>query len=136
VTDVDPFPLGPLLYLYIGTNDVTRDLAYWNEALGADLVWRFQAFGADVAAVRLNDSAPLVVLADHRPAPSCLPIFAVRSVETAATWLRETGWGPTTTRVEVPDGPCLVLRDPSGNEAGLLEQVRPTAMLDAYTSRR
>jgi hypothetical protein len=85
-----------------------------------------------VAAVRLRGDGPLVLLADHRPVPSCLPIFAVDNVETMAAWLRETGWGPTTTRVEVPDGPCLVLRDPSGNEIGVLEQVRPTAMIDAY----
>jgi hypothetical protein len=132
VTAIDPFPLGPLLYLYVGSADVRRDLAYWNEALGADLVWRFQAFGADVAAVRLRADGPLVLLADHRPVPSCLPIFAVDNIETMATWLRETGWGPTTTRVEVPDGPCLVLQDPSGNEIGVLQQVRPTAMVDAY----
>jgi len=132
---VDPFPLGPLVYLYVGSADVTKDLAYWNEALGADLVWRFQAFEADVAAVRLAEGAPLVLLASHRPVPSVLPIFSVRSVEVQWEWLRETGWGPTTIRVEVPDGPCLVVRDPSGNEVGLLERQRPTAMVDAYDSR-
>jgi hypothetical protein len=138
---IDPFPLGRLLYLYIGSADVAADLAFWNEALGADLVWRFHAFGADVAAVRLRpeagddgqgDRGPLVLLADHRPVPSCLPIFAVESVATMTPWLRETGWGPSTTRVEVPDGPCLVVKDRSGNEVGLLEQQRPTAMVDAY----
>jgi hypothetical protein len=30
--------------------------------------------------------------------------------------------------VEVPDGPCLILSDPSGNEVGLLEQRRPGVM--------
>ena len=137
---IDPFPLGRLLYLYIGSTDVAADLAFWNEALGADLVWRFHAFGADVAALRLRPAGgegegggePLVLLADHRPVPSCLPIFAVESVATMTTWLRETGWGPSATRVEVPDGPCLVVTDRSGNEVGLLEQQRPTAMHDAY----
>jgi hypothetical protein len=28
----------------------------------------------------------------------------------------------------VPDGPCLVVADPTGNEIALLEQVRPNIM--------
>ncbi len=94
----DPFPLGPLRYLYVGSADVDADLAWYNEALGADLVWRFKAFGADVAAVRMDGGGigeeagasrgpprgPLVLLADHRPVPSVLPIYAVRSVPAMA----------------------------------------------------
>ena len=129
----DPFPLGPLVYLYIGTDDTAAELAFYNEALGADLVWRFQAFDADVAAVRMGPGdGPLVVLADHRPVPSCLPIYAVRSLEACAEWLTATGWAQATTRVGVPDGPCLVVHDRSGNEVGLLQQDRPQAMVDAY----
>ena len=141
---VDPFPLGPLRYLYVGSSDVTADLAWYNEALGADLVWRFQAFGADVAAVRMDGggfaeglptgapTGPLVILADHRPVPSVLPIYAVRSLTATTEWLAATGWLESSTRVEVPDGPCLVVRDPSGNEIALLEVVRPDAMPAAY----
>jgi hypothetical protein len=127
----DPFPFGELAYLYIGTDDLAADLAFYDEAMGGDLVWRFQAFGADVAAVRIG-TGPLVVLADHRPAPSVLPIWAVRSIEACAEWLSATGWGEVTTRVSVPDGPCLVLRDRSGNELALLQRDRPDAMSAAY----
>jgi predicted enzyme related to lactoylglutathione lyase len=118
----------------VGTADVAAALAWYNEALGADLVWHFQAFGADVAAVSIDPSgsSPLVVLADHRPVPSCLPIWAVADIDATAEWLHATGWGDAMTRVEVPDGPCLVLRDPSGNEVALLQQDRPGAMPGAY----
>lgn len=130
----DPFPLGPLVYLYVGVAETASELAFYDEALGADLVWRFKAFGADVAAVRVGTGpGPLVVLADHRPVPSCLPIYAVRSVEACATWLHATGWSAAVHRVSVPDGPCLVLRDRSGNELGLLQQDRPGAMTDAFS---
>jgi predicted enzyme related to lactoylglutathione lyase len=128
----DPFPFGPLVYLYVGTNDTAAELAFYNEALGADMVWRFQAFDADVAAVRMGEGGPLVILADHRPVPSCLPIYAVRSVDACAAWLAATGWTQSVTRVGVPDGPCLVVRDRSGNEIGLLQQDRPEAMVDAF----
>jgi hypothetical protein len=133
VTGDDPFPLGPLVYLYVGTTDTAVELAFYNEALGADLVWRFQAFNADVAAVRMGPGGgPLIVLADHRPVPSVLPIYAVRSVEACVIWLRATEWSQAVTRVEVPDGPCLVVRDRSGNEIGLLQQDRPNAMDAAF----
>jgi hypothetical protein len=128
----DPFPFGELAYLYIGTSDIAADLAFYDEALGADLLWRFQAFGADVAGMQVG-TGPVVVLADHRPAPSVLPIWAVRSIEACAEWLHATGWSSVTTRVGVPDGPCLVLRDRTGNELALLQRDRPDAMPNAYT---
>jgi hypothetical protein len=129
----DPFPLGPLVYLYTGSSDVAADLLWYDEALGADLVWRFQAFGTEVAAVRVGTGpGPLVVLAEHRPVPSVLPIYAVRSLDACAGWLHATGWGDGIARVGVPDGPCLVLRDRSGNEVALLQQDRPDAMTGAF----
>jgi hypothetical protein len=77
-----------------------------------------------VAANRLG-TGPLVLLAGHREAPSVLQIWEVGDLDGAVAELREAGWTGPETRVEVPDGPCLVLRDPSGNELGLLERVRP-----------
>lgn len=120
-----------LVYLYTGTEDVGRDVTFYREALGAELVWRFNAFEADVAAIRLGDG-PLVLLADHRPAPSCLPIWAVDDLERYTDALRATGWEVDAQRVEVPDGPVLVLHDPSGNHIALLDQVRPNALDGAW----
>ncbi|MEY2434590.1 MAG: hypothetical protein QOC92_4315 [Acidimicrobiaceae bacterium] len=132
-TDIDPFPLGRLVYLYMGSSDIRADLAWYDEVMGGDLMWHFEAFGADVAAVRVGpEGSPLVVLADHRPVPSCLPIWAVRSLSVTSEWLKATGWLESATRVGVPDGPCLVLHDRSGNELALLQQDRPEAMQSAY----
>ena len=113
-----------LVYLYVGSNDVEADVTFYRDQLGGALVWRRTGFGAEVAAIRLGDG-PLVLLADHRPAPSVLPIWAVPDLRGARRELEEAGWTGSPLQVEVPDGPCLVLTDPSGNEIGLLEQVRP-----------
>jgi catechol 2,3-dioxygenase-like lactoylglutathione lyase family enzyme len=126
-----PGPLIELCYLYVGSADVDADLAFYRDGLGGELVWRVQAFEADVAAVRIG-AGPLLLLADHRPAPSVIQIWSVADIDAAAAGLREAGFSDGGTRVEVPDGPCLVLDDPSGNHIGLLHRVRPDAMAHSY----
>ncbi|HEU4865561.1 MAG TPA: VOC family protein [Actinomycetota bacterium] len=116
-----------LVYLYVGSSDIGRDLGFYRDRLGGELIWRSEGFGAEVAAVRLGDG-PLVLLADHRPSPSALPIWAVEDLDDELARLRAAGWEEGARRVEVPDGPCAVLVDPSGNEVALLERVRPGVM--------
>jgi predicted enzyme related to lactoylglutathione lyase len=120
--------LGDLIYLYVGSADVGRDLRFYVEGLGGEQVWRFQAMGADVAGVRLSQSGPLVILADHRPVPSVLPIWKCSDLDQAVASLKAAGWEDVGHRVEVPDGPVLVLTDPSGNQVALLDQIRPNAL--------
>ena len=76
-----------LVYLYVGSNDVGRDLGFYRDQLGGELVWRSEL-----------------------------------------ARLEAGGWTAGARRVEVPDGPCAVLVDPSGNELALLERVRPGVM--------
>ena len=116
-----------LVYLYVGSADVEADLSFYLGSLGGELVWRVESGAVEVAAVRLGEG-PLVLLADHRPAGSSIQIWAVDDLDGEIERLRAAGWtGPLNT-VEVPDGPCLVLPDASGNEVGLLDQVRPNLM--------
>jgi catechol 2,3-dioxygenase-like lactoylglutathione lyase family enzyme len=119
--------VGRLAYLYVGSADVAADLAFYRDRLGAEVVWDREAMGTHVAAVRLGDG-PLVLLADHREAGTVLPIWTVDDLDAALAELKRRGWTGPATRVEVPDGPCLLLADPSGNEVGLLHQVRPNVI--------
>lgn len=128
-----PTPVdGTLVYLYVGTDDVARDLDFYREALGAELVWRFDAFATDVAAVRIGVAPPLVLLAEHRDAPSCLPIWTVADLDAAVARLRDSRFEHRGETVGTPDGPVHVLTDPSGNRIGLLQQDRPNALEAAY----
>jgi hypothetical protein len=95
--------LGELLYLYVGSSDVGRDLGFYVDGLGGEKVWRFRAMGADVACVRLGPSGPLFILADHRPVPSVLPIWRCADLDGAAAELKEAGWEEEGYRVEVPE---------------------------------
>ena len=123
--------LSELAYLYVATDDVERDVEFYEWALGAARVWRFRAFDTEVAAVRLGPG-PLVLLAEHRPAPSVLPIWTVTDLDAAVARLAASGFESEGETVGTPDGPVHVLHDPSGNELGLLRADRPNALASAY----
>ena len=97
-------PFGALRFLYVGTTDFDHDLAFYLDQLGAERVWQFARFGALVAALRLGDG-PLLLLADHRPAPSCLPVYEVADLGATIRELRARGWQPQGARFEIPNGP-------------------------------
>ena len=120
-----------LRFLYLGSADTGRDLWAWLALPGARLRWRFDAFGADVAAVDLG-TGPLVLLADHRPAGSVLPIYAVADLDEATDSLVAGGFTRHAGPLGTPEGPATVLLDPSGTALTLLRVDRPGAMEDAY----
>lgn len=128
-------PLGRLAYLYAGSADFDADLAYYRDVVGAEVVWNFSAFGARVAALRLAEG-PLWLVADHRPAPSVLPVFAVGDLDAAERDLTARGWTAEGPRFEIPDGPCVLFKDPSGNGLALYGDVRPNALVTSYADQR
>src|SRR5205085_12446966 len=120
-----------LRFLYVGSTDTETDLAVWLGLPGATLRWRFQAFDADVAAVDLG-SPPLVLVADHRPAGSVLPIYAVDDLESATADLVDAGWAVELGPMGTPEGDATALTDPTGTAIALLQVDRPDAMDAAY----
>jgi hypothetical protein len=119
-----------LRYLYVGSDDTGRDVAAWLGA-GARLRWRFRHFGADVAAVEVGEG-PALLVADHRPPGSVLPIYAVADLDEAVARLTESGWRTVGGPLGTPEGPAALLRDASGTEIALLVVRVPRAMEDAY----
>ena len=125
-----PAGLGELRFLYIGVDDTSAAVAQWTAATGAGVRWRFRHFGADVAGLEVGDG-PLVLLADHRPTGSVLPIWSVDDMTSALATLAEAGWrveGPMGT----PEGDAVVATSSDGTELAVLEVVRPGAMDGAY----
>jgi predicted enzyme related to lactoylglutathione lyase len=122
-----------LRYLYVGSSDTERDLAAWLALGSATMRWRFQHFGADVAAVAFDGGGqPAVLLAEHRPPGSVLPIFQVDDLDAACAHLRSNGWVVGGGPMGTPEGLAAVLVDPSGTEIALLAVERPRAMEGAY----
>src|SRR6266550_5083110 len=52
-------------YLYMPSRDVAADTRYFHEVLGAEVVFAVDGMGARVAALRLAEGPPMVLLADH-----------------------------------------------------------------------
>src|SRR5436305_2403746 len=128
-----PYAASPmeLRFLYVGSDDTEADLAAWLRVPGSTMRWRFQHFGADVAAVDLG-TPPLVLVADHRPAGSVLPIYAVDDLAAATGELVHGGWRVELGPMGTPEGNATALIDPSGTAIALLEVTRPDAMDAAY----
>ena len=120
-------PLGDLKYLYVGTSRFDEDLAYYRDVIGAEEVWNFEEFGARVAALRVA-TGPLLLIADHRPAPSCLPVFGVEDLDAAVAGLESRGWRADSGPFGIPDGPCYLFSDKSGNQLAIFGNVRPDAL--------
>lgn len=108
----------------MGSSDVSRDLTYYVDVLGSKKVWDLSGFGARVAAVEVSPG-PLVLLASHRPAPSCLPVFQVGSLKATAKELKGKGWKPESGPFEIPNGPCYLFKDPSGNQLAIFQDDGP-----------
>ena len=88
-----------------------------------------------MAAVDLG-SAPVVLLADHRPTGSILPIYAVDDLGGAVTAMERDGWTVHERSFGTPEGPAALLGDQSGTQLALLQVDRPTAMESAYVDER
>ena len=126
---VETPPFGRLRYLYVGTTKFEEDLGYYQKVIGAELIWNRSAFGARVAAFRMGDG-PLWLLADHRPAGTCIPIFEVDDLKKTMRELRARGTRPDRGPFEIPNGPCCVFRDESGNEFAVFQDERPNVFGD------
>ena len=129
--DVGKSPLGVLRFLYVGSSDVRKDLDYYTKILGARKIWDFTSMGTRVAAINVS-SGPLLLLAGHRPAPSVLPVFEVENLKATVKELRNRGWRPDGGEFEIPNGPCYLFKDPSGNQMAIFQDVRPRLLESGF----
>ena len=117
-------PFRRLVYVYIGTSHFEEDRDFYENKIGAKLLWDLKDFGARVAAFDLCGE-PYLLIADHVKAPSKRLIYEVDDLKKAADLLKGRGWKPDGGSFEIPDGPCMNFKDESGNEYAILEMSRP-----------
>ena len=118
-------PFESLDYLYVPAPDFESAVRFYTVALGGVLRWRIRDGDVWVAAVRVADSGPTVLLASHLEQQQTILIYRVSSLEEVSRRLAAEGWSEVEPRFEIPQGPCLVFRDPGGQRLAVYERVRP-----------
>jgi catechol 2,3-dioxygenase-like lactoylglutathione lyase family enzyme len=123
---VDPSLFEGLDFVYMPSRDVARDLAFYRDVLGGELVFAIEAMGTRVAQVRLAERDPSLLLADHLEGESPILVFRVGDFDAALAEL-ETRGAQTESRFGIPHGPCATLRTPGGQRLAIYELSRPEA---------
>lgn len=118
-------PFESLDYLYVPAPDFESAVRFYTVTLGGELRWRIRDGGVWVAAVRVAGNGPTVLLASHLEPQQTILIYRVSSIDDVSTRLVAAGWSEVEPRFEIPQGPCLVFRDPGGQRLAVYERVRP-----------
>ena len=113
-------------FLYMPTRDVEADLAFYSGALGGDVLFAIEAFGARVARIRLREGGPALLLADHLEGEAPVLVYRVADLEAALSELARRGIA-VEERFGIPHGPCAELRTPGGQRLAIYELTRPEA---------
>jgi catechol 2,3-dioxygenase-like lactoylglutathione lyase family enzyme len=109
-------------FLYVPAPDIEAAIGYYTGVLGSKLLWKIHAFGVWVACIRVSDSGPLLLLANHIKKNDMIMIYRVSSLDNTASTLRSQGWKEAKT-LEI-----YTFRDPAGNCIAIYENLRPNVM--------
>ena len=125
---------GRLDYVYTPSSDVAADAGHLVRVLGGELVFAIEASGTRVAMVRLSPDPPAILLTDHLEGDR--PVLVYATDDLAATTAEMTTWGwQAGWALDLPPGPAVSFRTPSGLRLALYEPTRP-AVVESFAGRR
>lgn len=119
-------PFEALDFLYMPSRDVERDLGFFTEVIGGELIFAIEAFGARVAQFRLSEGSPRLLLADHLEGQTPFLVYRVGDLDLTLAELERRDLEPEG-RFGIPQGPCAAVRAPGGQRLALYELTRPQA---------
>ncbi|HEX8099337.1 MAG TPA: hypothetical protein VF660_03940 [Actinomycetota bacterium] len=105
---------------------MAQDVKYFADVLGAEVVFTIDAMGTRVAALRLTEGPPLLLLTDHLEGERPILVFRVPDLTDATADLEGRGWKRDTS-LEIPHGPCVSFAAPGGHRLALYQLIRPDA---------
>jgi hypothetical protein len=117
-------PFESLDFLYVPSRDVAGDLTFFSDVLGGRVVFAIDSMGTRVAAVRLTDDPPLVLLTDHLEGDRPILVYRVPDLGAALGELEGRGWRREHT-FEIPHGPICSFEGPGGHRVALYQLTRP-----------
>ncbi len=73
-------------YLYLPAPDIEASVKFYTEGLGGELLWRVRDGSTWVAAIRLVEQGPPLLLANHLEPGHGLLIYRVKNLAAARRW--------------------------------------------------
>ena len=122
--DVVGAPFESLDFLYVPSDDVPRDLDFFSEVLGGRIVFAIDSMGTRVAAVRLTEGPPLILLTDHLEGDRPILVYRVPDLVAALAELEGRGWRREHT-FEIPHGPICSFEAPGRHRVAVYQLTRP-----------
>ena len=122
--DVVGAPFESLDFLYVPSDDVPRDLDFFSEVLGGRIVFAIDSMGTRVAAVRMTEGPPLILLTDHLEGDRPILVYRVPDLVAALAELEGRGWRREHT-FEIPHGPICSFEGPGGHRVAVYQLTRP-----------
>jgi hypothetical protein len=107
-------------FLYMPSRDPAAELAHFEAALSAEVVFAIEAFDTRVAMLRLGDG-PALLLAGHLDGERPVLVFRVADLEAAIDGLE----GNLGSRFEIPFGPGCEVSAPGGHRLAIYQRTRP-----------
>ena len=113
-------------FIYTPTADVDAAAAHYRDSLGAELVFKVRAMGTTVAALRVSEDGPLVLLAGHLHGERPVLVYRVADYAEATATLEAAGI--ELDELEIPHGPCAAFRALGDQRFAVYELTRPDAI--------
>ena len=127
-------PFEQLDFVYMPSADVAADVRYFTDVLGAEVVFAINAMDTRVAMVRLADSPPRLLLADHVEGEVPILVYRVPDLDAALADLKKRGWKDGR-KLELPMGSACSFSAPGGQRIALYESTRP-GVVEQFAGRR
>lgn len=129
-----PLPFKNLEYLYVGCKEFDTDVRFYRDTIKAELLWAFSKSNRKVAAFKMA-YGPILLLTDHKKAPSIEPIFSVDNLEAAIKSLKEKGITKLEGPIDTVSGKAYSFIDLGGNQFSVLHGGNPEALEHAYADK-
>lgn len=111
-------------FIYTPSSDVAADAKYFEDVIGARIVFKVEGMGARVAMIELADGPPRLLLADHLSGERPVLVFRVDDLDRELERLESQGWKRGST-FEIPQGPCCSFKTAGGHRIALYQLTRP-----------
>jgi hypothetical protein len=113
-------------FVYMPSHDVSADVRYFADVLGARLTFAVEGMGTRVAMVELTDEPPHLLLAGHLEGDQPVLVYRVGDIATATSELESRGW-QRGHDLEIPHGPVCTFTTPGGHRLAIYQLTRPEA---------